>query len=40
MKKAIELPFINIRDLVIFPGMRQGLYIGRTQTINAIQACL
>lgn len=40
MKRSIELPFINVRDLVLFPKMTQGLYIGRGQTINAIQYAL
>lgn len=40
MKRSIELPFINVRDLVLFPKMTQGLYIGRNQTIGAIQYAL
>jgi len=40
MKRSIELPFINVRDLVLFPKMTQGLYIGRNQTIDAIQYAL
>lgn len=36
-KQMVELPFINARDLVMFPKMTQGLYIGRKQTIHAIQ---
>jgi len=35
-----EIPFINVRDLVMFPKMTQGLYIGRQPTINAIQLAL
>lgn len=40
MKRSIELPFINVRDVVLFPKMTQGLYIGRNQSIDAIQYAL
>ncbi len=40
MKRSIELPFINVRDVVLFPKMTQGLYIGRNQSIAAIQYAL
>ena len=40
MKDIRQLPFINIRDLVIFPKMTQGLFIGRQKTIDAIQYAL
>ena len=40
MKKKLELPFINVRDLVMFPKMTQELYIGREQTISSIQYAL
>jgi ATP-dependent Lon protease len=33
----IEMPFINVRDMVIYPGMEQSLLIGREFTIKAIQ---
>lgn len=35
--KKIELPFINLRDVVVYPNASQGLYIGRQFTIDAIQ---
>jgi len=40
MKRTMEIPFINVRNLVIFPHMRQGLFIGRRQTIAALKFAL
>lgn len=37
MSKSIELPFINVRDVVIFPKMQMPLMIGRSFTIEAIR---
>ena len=34
--KTIEMPFINIRDLVIYPDMEQSLFIGRKASLEAI----
>lgn len=38
--KTIEMPFINVRDIVFYPGMEQSLFIGRDFTIKAIQHAL
>ena len=38
--KTIEMPLINVRDVVFYPGMEQSLYIGREFTIKAIQHAL
>lgn len=38
--KTIEMPLINVRDIVIYPGMEQSLIIGREFTIKAIQHAL
>jgi ATP-dependent Lon protease len=40
MKTRKELPFINVRDFVMFPKMTQGLFIGRKPTIDAIMYAL
>ena len=40
MKKPVELPFMNVRDIVLFPEAYQQLYIGRTFTIEAIKSAL
>jgi len=38
--KVIEMPLINVRDVVFYPGMEQSLFIGRDFTIKAIQRAL
>jgi ATP-dependent Lon protease len=37
MKKSAELPFICVRDMVFFPKMASGLFVGRPATIAAIE---
>ena len=37
MKNTVEIPLVNIRDLVLYPGVEQSLYIGRAMTITAIR---
>lgn len=37
MKKTMKLPFMNVRDVVLFPEAYQQLYIGRAFTIEAIR---
>src|SRR4051812_20991376 len=38
--EARLLPFINIRDLVVFPGMEVSLIIGREVSVKAIEHAL
>jgi ATP-dependent Lon protease len=35
--KKVELPVINLRDVVFFPGMECNLYLGREFTIKAMK---
>jgi ATP-dependent Lon protease len=35
-----RIPYINIRNLVVFPGMETCLYIGRDPSLRAIEAVL
>jgi ATP-dependent Lon protease len=37
MNKKIELPVVNLRDVVFYPGMECNLYFGREFTIRAIK---
>lgn len=37
MTKQLRVPFINVRDVVIYPGSFQALIIGRPLTVNSIR---
>jgi len=37
MKSIYELPFINVRDVVVYPGLEISLWIGRDITIDALK---
>lgn len=38
--EILELPVVPIRDLVIFPHMVSPLFVGREQSVNAIEAAM
>jgi ATP-dependent Lon protease len=40
MKNMIEMPLMNVRGMVFYPGMETSLFIGREFTIKAIQHAL
>ncbi len=39
-KKEIEYPLLPLRDIVIFPGMLKSFYVGREESIEAINLSL
>jgi ATP-dependent Lon protease len=38
MNNKISLPVLALRDIVLFPGTIAPLFIGRKQSIDALQA--
>ena len=38
MKTTIELPFLPLRDVVVYPHMVIPLFVGREKSIDALEA--
>jgi ATP-dependent Lon protease len=39
-KKAIKVPLLPLRDVIIFPHMVVPLFVGREKSINALEECV
>ncbi|HDL2137346.1 TPA: LON peptidase substrate-binding domain-containing protein, partial [Mannheimia haemolytica] len=39
-KKAIELPLLPLRDVVVFPYMVMPLFVGREKSIQALRSAM